>query len=54
VALGLGRAGQPSVAAALPYLRDPAEAPAANTREYLSGVGLGGPVESDGKIRVPV
>jgi hypothetical protein len=35
-------------------LRNPAEAPAANTRRYLSGMPFGVPVESDGKIRVPL
>jgi hypothetical protein len=48
-----GRGSHPSRRLFL-YLRNPAEAPTANTREYLSGVGLGGPVESGGKVRVPL
>ena len=35
-------------------LRDPTQAPAANAREYLSSMPFGGPVDSDGKIRLPL
>ena len=48
-----GRGSHPSRRVFLD-LRDPAEAPSPTTREYLSGVPFGGPIESDGKIRVPL
>jgi hypothetical protein len=48
-----GRGSHPSRLLFL-ELRNPAEAPAPVAGDFLSGYPFGGPIESDGKIRVPL